>query len=156
MSCHVVKQNKNVTNKYDCDMLSSNFSDALKKTGIDTILYFSDKCAGCINGKIKTNYIFWKEKNTTKVVKFSSNVGKQEEKKCDDIFNVFTIKDLKNEVLNKPSMELSHYHYYRLKLIMSENDFEIDMPDYLLAVNNEKKISNWIYRIESTLFRAKI
>ncbi len=153
LSC-VVKQNQKIVNKYDSEMLTSNFIDSLKNLNIDTILYFSNKCIGCINGNIETNYIFWKEDNTTKVIRFDSHLGRQEAKECNDIFNFYTIDNLTNETLNKPALELSHYHYYRLKLI-SKNSFVIDVPEYYLEVNNEKYISNWIYRIESTLFRIK-
>ncbi len=153
--CKVLKHNQKIMKKYDCEILTTKFIDSLQKENIDTILYFSNKCIGCINSNTETNYIFWKKSNETKVLKIDSYLGKQEVKESNDIFKFYAIDSIRNESLSKPKFELSHYHFYRLKQL-SKNSFEVDIPDYYLEVNNDKSISNLIYRIESILYRLKI
>jgi len=155
LSCNLLKNNTQKVKKYECEILTNKFIDSLKNENIDTILYFSNKCSGCINGYIETNYLFWKKNNLIQVIKIDSYSGKQEVKECSDIFKLYSADSIRNETLTKPAFELSHYHFYRLKQL-SNNNFEIDIPDYYLEVNNEKHISNLIYRIESVLFKLKI
>jgi hypothetical protein len=155
LGCTVIIYKKNPSNKYDCEILTTIFIDSLREDNIDTILYFSNKCCGCGKGTGNTNYIFWKKNNDTKVLKISSYSGKQKIKQFRDIFLFYNIDSVKNEKLNNPKFELSHYGYYRL-IYFSKHGFESNVPEYYLEVNNDKYITNLIYRIERILYKLQI
>ncbi len=154
-SCFVIKFKNNQSNKYNYENLTQIFIKSLQEDNIDTILYFSNKCCGCFKSAKNTNYILWKKNNYTKLIKITSYSGKQKIEQFHDEFLFDNIDSVKNEKLNKPTFELSHYRYYSLKYF-SKHGFELDVPEHYLEFNNDKYVTKLIYRIERILYKLRM
>jgi len=154
-SCFVIKSKNNQSNNYNYENLTQIFIESLQKDNIDTILYFSNKCCGCVKNIKNTNYILWKKNNYTKLIKITSYSGKQKIEQFQDKFLFDNIDSVKNEKLNTPTFELSHYRYYKL-IYFSKHGFESDVPEHYLEFNNDKYVTNLIYRIERILYKLQM
>ena len=154
-SCIAINSKNNPSNKYNYENLTQIFVESLREDKIDTILYFSNKCCGCGKSAENTNYILWKKNNYTKVIKITSYFGKQTIVQFRDIFLFDNIDSVKNEKLNKPTFELSHYRYYKL-IYFSKHGFESNVPEHYLEFNNDKYVTNLIYRIERILYKLQM
>ncbi|MFN9109829.1 MAG: hypothetical protein ACK5XN_07140 [Bacteroidota bacterium] len=157
-SCALQKESLSIS-PIEVEELANSFTDTLIESGVDTILVFTKGCSGCIKGVKKSVYVYWKQRETSKIRKYDSYTGVGSDNVIDDLVIYFYKhhNEIRQQELKEPEYILSHYNYTGIRLIINGKEFyKSEISEHLFNnLNDEKRLIIWIQKIESIIFNLE-
>ena len=159
VSCGLNQFDSKVKNEpFDLTKAANLFADSLLiKSNVDTLLIYKIGCSGCIKGSINLVYIYWEKNGIQKFKKLTSDGFTCELKVKYNLLEYYYRHE--NEInktsLNEPEIIKFHFQYTDLTWYSNNNKFQINIKDDYFANNQNTAVVNWIYRIESDLFKTE-
>lgn len=141
------------TTQHDVDSLTDRLIDSFKLASIDTVMIYTKGCSGCIRGTSKSNYVFWRKSGMNQVRKFETYRGEGIDKNTRNLMQYYIDNKaaIANETFNI-KLELSHFRYSQIKVLVGSSDETFRIRDHWIEGNEDLKLVEWMYRIESALF----
>lgn len=120
---------------------SDKFITKLKKEGVDTIITYADACSGCIQGVPVSYYVYWVNNSSGYITKFNkySNYNTVSHLVLNFDFVTKVLDSLKNEILIEPTIELLHYRYEKIEIILKNKEVKFDVNEFYKTTENELK-----------------
>lgn len=155
-SCITLKR-KRILQPIDEQTVAKEYLSRLKKQGIDTVGIYIKDCSGCIQGFESFAYVFWLDKGSGYSKGFRSYDTSGRVRKIENPF-AYYLKNknaIKTEVLREPKFSLMHYQFRALYMVVNKDTSYNELSDFYVDDNDDKAITNCIYRIESALFNPQ-
>ncbi len=158
-SCGLTHHSSKVkSSNFDLTKATETFSDSLlNKTKVDTLLVFEKGCSGCVKGSVKVTYIYWEVKGIRKIKKITNKGYSYETTTKYDLLDYYFAneKDIRSQILQSPKYIIDHYGFTGITLYLDNDKFNLEIKENYIAINQDKAVINWIYRIESNLFKIE-